>query len=59
MGTIQFDVLTISSAVLLIATFGVIARRGFMDWLNAYRLHSVVLGSITTIIGYVTGGLLI
>lgn len=55
MGTIQLDVLTISGAILLIATFGVIARRGFMDWLNAYRLQSVVLAAVTAIIGYVTG----
>ena len=55
MGMIQFDVLTISGAILLIATFGVIARRGFMDWLNAYRLQSIVLAVVTAIIGYVTG----
>lgn len=55
METIQFDVLTISGAILLIATFGIVATRGFMDWLNAYRYQSIVLSGITAIIGYVTG----
>lgn len=55
METIQFDVLTISGAVLLIATFGIVATRGFMDWLNAYRYQSIVLSGVTAIIGYVTG----
>jgi hydrogenase-4 component E len=55
METIQLDVLAISGAILLIATFGVIARRGFTDWLNAYRLQSVILAAVTTVIGYVTG----
>jgi len=51
----ELDVLTISGAILLIATFGIVARRGFMDWLNAYRHQSIVLAGVTTIIGYVTG----
>ncbi len=55
MAAIQFDVLTISGAILLIATFGIIATRGFMDWLNAYRYQSIVLAGVTAIIGYVTG----
>jgi len=55
METIQFDVLTISGAMLLIATFGIVVTRGFMDWLNAYRYQSIVLSAITAIIGYVTG----
>ncbi|HKU33753.1 MAG TPA: NADH-quinone oxidoreductase subunit K [Candidatus Nitrosotalea sp.] len=55
METMQFDVLTISGAVLLIATFGIVATRGFMDWLNAYRYQSIVLSGVTAIIGYVTG----
>ena len=55
METIQFDVLTISGAILLIATFGIVATRGFMDWLNAYRYQSIVLSVVTAIIGYVTG----
>lgn len=55
MESIHPDIMTISAAVLLIATFGVVARRGFMDWLNAYRLQSVVLAGVTAVIGYVTG----
>lgn len=55
METLQFDVLTISGAILLIATFGIVATRGFMDWLNAYRYQSIVLSGVTAIIGYVTG----
>ncbi|HEU5221403.1 MAG TPA: NADH-quinone oxidoreductase subunit K [Candidatus Nitrosotalea sp.] len=55
METIQFDILTISGAILLIATFGIVATRGFMDWLNAYRYQSIVLSGVTAIIGYVTG----
>jgi hydrogenase-4 component E len=55
MEPIQLDILTISGAILLIATFGIVARRGFMDWLNAYRHQSIVLAGVTAIIGYVTG----
>lgn len=55
METIQFDILTISGAILLIATFGIVATRGFMDWLNAYRYQSIVLSGVTAIVGYVTG----
>lgn len=55
METLQIDVMEISGAILLIATFGVIARRGFMDWLNAYRLQSVALAGVTAIVAYVTG----
>lgn len=55
MVTMQFDILTISGAILLIATFGIVATRGFMDWLNAYRYQSIVLAGVTAITGYVTG----
>ena len=55
MEIIQFDILAISGAILLIATFGIVATRGFMDWLNAYRYQSIVLSGVTAIIGYVTG----
>ncbi|MBI3640320.1 MAG: hypothetical protein HY223_08410 [Thaumarchaeota archaeon] len=55
METIQLDILTISGAILLISTFGIVVRRGFLDWLNAYRYQSIVLSGITVIIGYVTG----
>lgn len=49
------NILQISSAVLLIATFAVISRRGFMDWLNAYRYQSIVLAGITALIAAITG----
>jgi len=49
------DILTISGAILLIATFGIVVTRGFMDWLNAYRYQSIALAGVTAIIGYVTG----
>jgi hydrogenase-4 component E len=55
METIQLDILTISAAILLISTFGIVVRRGFLDWLNAYRYQSIVLSGVTAIIGYVTG----
>jgi hydrogenase-4 component E len=55
MESLQLQILTISGAILLIATFGIVARRGFMDWLNAYRHQSIVLAGVTAIIGYVTG----
>jgi len=55
METMQLDILTISGAILLISTFGIVVRRGFLDWLNAYRYQSIVLSGVTAIIGYVTG----
>ena len=55
METIQLDILTISGAILLIATFGIVVRRGFLDWLTAYRYQSIALSGVTAIIGYVTG----
>ncbi len=55
METIQLDFLTISGAILLLTTFGIVVRRGFLDWLNAYRYQSIVLSGVTAIIGYVTG----
>ncbi|MBI2937489.1 MAG: hypothetical protein HYY22_04720 [Thaumarchaeota archaeon] len=51
----QIDILTISSAVLMIATFGVVVRRGFMDWLRAYRYQTMALSGVTAIIAYMTG----
>lgn len=55
MTTIQFDILAISGAILLIATFGIVVTRGFIDWLNAYRYQSITLAGVTAIVGYVTG----
>ncbi|HVB13038.1 MAG TPA: NADH-quinone oxidoreductase subunit K [Nitrososphaerales archaeon] len=49
------DLLTLSSAALLIATFGVLVRRGFAGWLSAYRYQSIVLAAVTALIAYTTG----
>ena len=49
------NILQISAAVLLIATFAVVSRRGFMDWLNAYRYQSIVLAAVTALIASITG----
>jgi len=51
----QLDILTLSSAGLLIATFAVVVRRGFMDWLSAYRYQTMVLAAATAVIAYSTG----
>jgi hydrogenase-4 component E len=39
----------------LIATFGVLVRRGFAGWLSAYRYQSIALGVVTGLIAYTTG----
>lgn len=49
------QVMIFSGALLLIATFGIVTRRGFADWLNAYRYQSIVLAAVTALIAYVTG----
>jgi hydrogenase-4 component E len=51
----QLDILTLSSAGLLIATFAVVVRRGFTDWLSAYRYQTMVLAGATAVIAYATG----
>ena len=51
----QIDILTISTSGLLIATFAVIVRRGFLDWLSAYRYQTVVLAGSAAVIAYLTG----
>ena len=55
MATIITDLLTLSSAGLLIATFGVVVRRSFTGWVSAYRYQSVVLAASTVVVGYSTG----
>ncbi len=52
---LQIDLLTISAAALLIATFAVVVRRGFLDWLSGYRYQALVLAGVTAVIGYITG----
>jgi hydrogenase-4 component E len=51
----QPDILMLSSAGLLIATFAVVVRRGFADWLSAYRYQSIVLSAAAASIAYFTG----
>lgn len=51
----QLDIMTLSSAGLLIATFAVVVRRGFTDWLSAYRYQTIVLAGVTAVIAYTTG----
>ncbi len=51
----HFDLLGVSTALLLVSTFGVVVRRGFLDWLGAYRYQAVALSLVTAIIGYYTG----
>jgi hydrogenase-4 component E len=51
----QPDILMLSSAGLLIATFAVVVRRGFADWLSAYRYQSIVLSAAGASIAYFTG----
>ncbi|MDG6925997.1 MAG: hypothetical protein JRN09_05545 [Nitrososphaerota archaeon] len=48
----QPDILTLSSAGLLVATFGVVVRRSFAGWLSAYRYQTVVLAGTTAVIAY-------
>ena len=51
----QIDLLTLSAAGLLIATFGVVVRRAFADWLSAYRYQTVMLAGVAAVIAYLTG----
>ena len=55
MPTLPPELLTLSSAGLLIATFGVLVRRSFTGWVSAYRYQSIVLTASTVVIGYWTG----
>jgi hydrogenase-4 component E len=50
----QPDILMLSSAGLLIATFAVVVRRGFADWLSAYRYQSILLAVAAASIAYFT-----
>jgi hydrogenase-4 component E len=55
MTTLLADLITLSAAGLLIATFGVVVRRSFIGWVSAYRYQSVVLAASTAVVGYSTG----
>lgn len=51
----NIDLLHISAVILLIATFGIVVRRGFLDWVHAYRYQTIVLAGVVALIAYVTG----
>lgn len=51
----QSDLMQISAVILLIATFGIIARRGFVDWLKAYQYQTFIISGITVLVASVTG----
>ena len=55
MTTLLTDLITLSAAGLLVATFGVVVRRSFTGWVSAYRYQSVVLAASTAVVGYSTG----
>lgn len=55
MQTPQIDLLTLSSAGLLISTFGVLVRRSLTGWVSAYRYQSIVIAVSTAVIAYSTG----
>ena len=48
------DLFHISAVILLIATFGIIVRRGFSDWVHAYRYQTMILAVIVSLIATVT-----
>ena len=51
----NLDILALSAVALLIATFAVVVRRGFLDWVTGYRYQSLVLAGVTAVIAYTTG----
>lgn len=50
----EINLLLISAVILLIATFGTIVRRGFSDWLHAYRYQTIILAAIVSLIATMT-----
>ncbi len=50
----EINVLDISAAILLVATFGLIVRRGFLNWVHAYRYQTIVLAGIVALIALIT-----
>ena len=50
----QIDLLHVSAVILLIATFGIVVRRGFSDWLHAYRYQTIILAGIVARIAFIT-----
>jgi len=50
----EINVLDISAVILLVATFGLIVRRGFSNWVHAYRYQTIVLAGIVALIALIT-----
>jgi len=50
----EINVLDISAVILLVATFGLIVRRGFSNWVHAYRYQTIVLAGIIALIALIT-----
>lgn len=50
----QIDLLHVSAVILLVATFGIVVRRGFSDWVQAYRYQTIILAGVVALIAFVT-----
>ena len=50
----EINLLYISAVILLVATFGLVVRRGFSDWVHAYRYQTIVLSCIVALIAFTT-----
>ncbi|MFQ5476837.1 MAG: NADH-quinone oxidoreductase subunit K [Nitrosopumilus sp.] len=50
----EINLLYISAVILLVATFGLVVRRGFSDWVHAYRYQTIVLSGIVALIAFTT-----
>jgi len=50
----EINLLDISAVILLVATFGLIVSRGFLNWVHAYRYQTIVLAGIVALIASIT-----
>lgn len=50
----EINLLYISAVLLLVATFGLVTRRGFSDWVHAYRYQTIVLSGVVALIAFIT-----
>ncbi|MCV0367311.1 MAG: hypothetical protein K5798_08645 [Nitrosopumilus sp.] len=50
----EINLLDISAVILLVATFGLVVSRGFLNWVNAYRYQTIVLAGIVALIASVS-----
>ncbi len=50
----EINLLDISAVILLVATFGLIVSRGFLNWVNAYRYQTIVLAGIVALIASIS-----